>query len=334
MKNYLKKERCCKLGDNIELPIKSILSYSRIDLFRQCPMRYKLKYIERNYTDTTSLALELGTLSHYIFELKHTPNQKMSLDEIWDGFLNGFSTTKEVRNEDGDLVEKIERIKGYNELTDEYGFDIYTIDEKTGNCVDDRVAIMKDKFFNETIEDEWEVIGLEKDFEITFCNKAKIKGCIDRVDINKISGDIRVVDYKTNKKLFDKSKLSTPLQMYIYSLACYELYGKYPTECVYDMLFLNEKQIGGTKGFMNRGEKALNKVLDSLIYYQDIGKEYMPPKSSPLCFFCDFCINNPNSDDFYNGLCEYYSNWTRENKTFSVNKEWQEPQNDNSDWDW
>lgn len=298
------------MENKIELPIDSILSYSRIDCFKQCAYKYKLKYIEKNYTETTSLALQLGTLSHYIFELKYTPNQTMSLEEIWQGFLDGFE-------EDG--------IKGWNELVEEYGFEVYEVDEKTGNSVEDRVQIMKDKFFNETIEDEWEVIGLEKEFIITFNNKAKIKGFIDRVDRHKETGEIRVIDYKTNKKLYDSKQLPSSLQFYIYALACKELYGKYPTECVYDMLFLDTKQYALTKGWEKRCFTALDKLLDSIIWYQEIGKEHMPPKPCVLCYWCDFNENNPNSDPFYNMLCKYYMKWTPNNKVFTKNKEWIPP---------
>ena len=304
------------MENKIELPIDSILSYSRIDCFKQCAYKYKLKYIEKNYTETTSLALQLGTLSHYIFELKYTPNQTMSLEEIWQGFLDGFE-------EDG--------IKGWNELVEEYGFEIYEVDEKTGNSVEERVEIMKDKFFNEAIEEEWEVIGLEKDFLITFNNKAKIKGFIDRVDRHKVTGEIRVIDYKTNKKLYDSKQLPSSLQFYIYALACKELYGQYPTECVYDMLFLDTKQYALTKGWEKRCFTALDKLLDSIIWYQEIGKEHMPPKSSPLCHWCDYCKTNPNADEDYKHLCDYHSLWSRNNKTFEVNKKWIPPIFDDSD---
>ena len=44
------KGRFYKVENNklntIELPIKDTLSYSRIDVFKQCPYRYKLKYID------------------------------------------------------------------------------------------------------------------------------------------------------------------------------------------------------------------------------------------------------------------------------------------------
>lgn len=304
-----------KLKENIELPINDVLSYSRIDVFKQCPYRYKLKYIDKNYTNTTSLALQIGTLAHYCMEMKYSG---MPINDILTGLEVGFKNNNEV-------------IKGLNELIEEYPFEFYEVNEKSGMSVEDKIKVLNNKLKNEITDEDWEVIGLEKEFEIVFNNKARIKGFIDRIDKNKKTGEIRVIDYKTNNKEYDKKDLATPLQMYIYSLACYEMYGIYPSECIYDMLFLDVKQKGGTKGFLDRGFKALNKILDSMIYYQELGSNYLQPKPSPLCAWCPFSVTNPNSDPWYNNLCEYYSLWTRENKTFKVNKTWQSPTLENKD---
>ena len=43
-------------------------SYSRVDTYGKCPWKYKLKYIDLHYTESSTLALELGTLVHYIEE--------------------------------------------------------------------------------------------------------------------------------------------------------------------------------------------------------------------------------------------------------------------------
>ena len=67
-----------KLNIEIDLPIKDVLSYSRIDVFKQCPYRYKLKYIDKNYTNTSSLALDTGVLAHYCMEMKYSG---MSIDD-------------------------------------------------------------------------------------------------------------------------------------------------------------------------------------------------------------------------------------------------------------
>ncbi len=292
--------------ENNSLPIKELLSYSRIDTFMQCPMRYKLKYIDKNYTNTSSIALEMGSLLHKGMELKY---QGEALDIIWKYILNGYKDEKENLN-------------GLKTIQDFYGFEYYEKNEKSGMTYEDKIENYKIKLYNDNIGDDWEVIGTEIEFVFTFNNKARIQGKIDRLDRNKITGDLRVVDYKTNNKPFNDKDLVTPLQMVIYGLACKDKYGIEPTEYIYDMLFHNTIQYAGTKGFLARGEKKLNKVLDELIWYDNLGKECYNPKPTPLCYWCDYCVNNPNSDSWYNGLCDYYSLWTPLEKTFQTNKQW------------
>lgn len=297
------------------LPIHDILSYSRIDTL-SCPHKYKLKYIDKNYPKVDSLALNLGSLCHKGLELKY---QGEDVKSIWDKIINGCT--------DGNNT-----LLGINKLKEEYPFDFEEINDKSGLTYENKLNTYKNQLFNETLEDDWEVIGTEKEFLILFNNKALIKGFIDRVDRNKKTGEIRVIDYKTNNKEFEKSKLATPLQMYIYSLACYKMYKQFPSECIYDLIFLNTKQIGGTKGYLERGFKKLNKLLDEIIYYQEIGVEQMIPKPTPLCYWCDYCRQNPNSLDENFHLCEYYSLWTPYEKTFKVNQDWVAPVSEDDGW--
>lgn len=318
--------KCDKIEIDINsLPIKSELSYSRIDLLQQCPYRYKLKYIDKNFTSTTSLALELGTLCHKGMELKY---QNKDVKDIEKQIYIGFN--EENKDE--------QPIRGLNELKDDYFFDYNEVNEKSGMNYNDKMKNYFDKLLNEPIDEEWECIGTEVEFKINYKNMCIIKGFIDRVDKNINTGDIRVIDYKTNNKEFDKSHLTTPLQMYIYSLACEELYGKKPIECIYDLLFLNKKQLGGTKGWLKRGKNKLDKLINQIIYLQDMGNNYYEPKPTPLCHWCDYCKTNLNADEFYNNLCEYHSMWTPENKTFSKNKEWilniEDDFKDTEDDDW
>lgn len=296
-------------------PIKDILSYSRIDTLQSCPYKYKLKYVDKNYTSTTSLALELGTLCHKGMELKY---QGDDVNKIKKHIYTGFNETN--KNE--------EYIRGLNELKDDYFFEYEEINKKSKMNYCDKMKIYFDKLLNESIDDEWKCIGTEVEFKINYKNIAIIKGFIDRVDENINTKEIRVIDYKTNNTEFDKSHLTTPLQMFIYSLACKELYGKIPTYCIYDLLFLNKKQIGGTKGWLKRGEKKLDSLLNQIIYLQDMGEKYYKPNQTPLCHWCDYCKTNLNADELYNTLCEYYSLWTPDIKIYKNNKEWIEPIDD------
>lgn len=295
-----------------DLMIPNVLSYSRLETYEKCPYKYKLQYVDKNYSNDTAIALEVGTLCHYIMEMKY---KGCSNEELLKIFLDG---------------DEIENIKGFNQLDEYYGFDLYEENTKTNTSYDDKLMAFKDKFLSENMEEDWRVIGTEVEFSFVFNNKAIIHGFIDRIDQHKGTNDIRVIDYKTNGKEFDKSFLATPLQMYIYSLACFELYGKYPVECIYDMLFLDLKQIGGTKGYMQRGFKKLDGLIEALAWFKELGYEYMKPKPTPLCAWCSFCINNPNANE-HKDKCEYYSLWTPDNKNFKVNKEWVAPVSDESD---
>lgn len=298
-------------------PLTEELSYSRLEVLTKCPYKFGIKYIDKNYPNTSSIALDLGLICHKVMELKY---QGIETEKLLKYLKNGFY------EDDKPLI-------GVDKIIEIYGFEFYEKNVKTGTSYEDKLEMFIDKFSNEKCDDDWEVIGSEVDFKILFNDKCVIQGFIDRVDKNKNTGEIRVIDYKTNSKPYEKKDLATPIQMYIYSLACKEMYGEYPVACIYDMLFLGIKQESCTKGYLDRGFKKLNSIVDSLIWYMEIGKEYMPPKSSPLCHFCEYCITNPNSDPWYNYLCEYYSLWTRENRTFKVNKEWVTPQGNNNGWE-
>lgn len=304
--------------DISNLKIKDILSYSRIDTFKQCEYKYFLKYEQKNYTSTTSLPLELGTLCHYAMEMKYE-NEDMNI--ILDKFYNGY------------YDENNQFHNGLNKLKKKYTEEYYKINDKSNMSYEDKIDVFLDRLQYREFDKEWKCIGRELPFVIVYKDYTLIKGFIDRVDENIKTGELRVIDYKTNNKEFDKSFLATPLQMYIYSLACQELYGKVPVVNEYDLLFLDEIQEGGTKGFLLRAEKKLDKLLDGIYKLKQKGEDYYKPSATPLCHWCDYCKTNNNADSLYNMLCDYHSLWTRENKCFEKNKLWQKPIEESDGWD-
>lgn len=299
-----------------KLEISEELSYSRLETLMKCPIKYKFKYIEKNYTETTSIALDVGLICHKIMELKYNITEPVSNENLLKYLKEGYYLEDPC-------------VKGVDEIEEVYGFGFYEKNAKTNTNYEDKISIFKQKVLNEELEPEWEVIAIEMPFKILFNNKAVIQGFIDRVDRRTTDGAIRVVDYKTNGKLYDKKDLATPLQMYIYSLAIKEIYGDYPVECIYDMLFLGEKQIGGTKGFLDRGFKKLNSLIDTLAWYKEIGVDHIPPKASPLCYYCDYSKTNNNADAWFSHLCEYHSLWKPDAKSFKTNKDWIAPTDEN-----
>jgi len=306
---------CKKIKVNInELPIKDKLSYSRLDCFKSCEYKYKLKYINKNYTNDSSLALRIGTILHLGLEYKYL--KKYKNEEILDLIYKG-------------CIEEGEEVIGLDKLKDEYPFE-WEEEDKFGRTYDEKIELYKYRLL-EDIEKDWECIGCEVPFDILFENKAIIHGFIDRVDRHKITADIRVVDYKSSKKPYDKKELATPLQMYVYALACKEMYGKFPSKFIYDMILIGEKQEAMTKGWEKRGYTALSKLINNLIVHNENNNINMIPKPSPLCHWCSYSETNPNATNG-KGLCEYNLLWTPDNKVWKQNKEWIEVVEDNDGW--
>lgn len=306
---------CKKIEVNInDLPIKDKLSYSRLDCFKSCEYKYKLKYINKNYTDDSSLALRIGTILHLGLEYKYL--KKYKNEEIIDLVYKG-------------CIEDNQEVIGLNKLKEEYPFE-WEEEDKFGRTYDEKIKLYKSRIL-ENIEDEWECIGCEVQFDILFENKAIIHGFIDRIDKHKITGVIRVVDYKSSKKPYEKKDLATPLQMYVYALACKEMYGQFPNQFVYDMILIGEKQEAMTKGWEKRGYTALSKLIDNLIIHNENNNTNMIPKASVLCYWCSYSETNPNATNG-KGMCEYNLLWTPENKVWKKNKEWIETTEDDDGW--
>ncbi|MEG2289589.1 MAG: PD-(D/E)XK nuclease family protein [Clostridium sp.] len=298
-----------------KLQIKDKLSYSRIDCFKSCEYKYKLKYIDKNYTNDSSIALQIGTILHLGLEYKYL--KKYSDNKILSMVFDGTE-------EDG------KKIVGINELKNElYPFEWEELD-KNGITYDEKMDVYKERL-NSKIDTEWECLGCEVEFSILFEEKCVIGGFIDRVDRNKSTGQLRVVDYKSSASEYQKKDLATPMQMYIYALACKEIYGQFPSEFIYDMILIGSKQYAMTKGWEKRGLKALNSRIDSLIWHSSEDNIKMKPKPTPLCHWCSYCKTNLNATNGRD-LCEYYSLWTRDEKTFKTNKQWVEPVVEDYGW--
>jgi hypothetical protein len=278
-------------------------------------MKYDLKYIQKNYESTDAIHLDMGNILHKALEIKYR--------NVIDGKDNAVFELKEII-ENG-IAEETEKdkgnfIQGLKQIKDKYGENTFNeINEKSNLSYNDKLSTFFNYLEHDQLEDDWKPFKVEFDFEFIFGDKALINGFIDRVDINS-NGDLRVVDYKSSNKVYQHKDLTTPLQMVIYALACENEFGRIPIEYQYDMILLGDKQQACTKGFYKRGTTKLSKILDDIKECEETG--IFKPKPTPLCHWCEFSQTNPGIPFYFEGLCEYYSLWTPENRTFEKNKEY------------
>lgn len=293
--------------DRLNLPT---VSHSRLELKDKCNFSYDLKYNQKKYTSESTLPLELGSLLHLCLEIKGKMliENNIDYDKIQDILLNGYTETNEKTKE---------VILGLEALKKKYWEDYYTVDSE-GRTYEQKLNIFKEVLHKSMEEDEnWQPYLFEHPFEFVFNDRVIIKGFIDRISINK-DGELQVCDYKTSKRIFANSDIVTSQQFSIYCMAILNEFKQLPIECKYEFILLDQVQYALTSGWAKRAIKKLNRILDSIKECEETG--IWKPSPSPLCFWCSYSNTNPNAKE-YKHDCEYYSLWEPNNKTFSVNKQ-------------
>ena len=302
--------------DDKNLPV---FSYSKMEVFKNCPLQYRYKYIEKKYSQDTSIALELGSLCHYVLESKGkmiVSGETVDYEKLNDILMNGVTETDEKTKEE---------LLGVNQLKRKYFEVWHEADNASGASYDEKIKLFDKVLHNEMEETDWKPTYFEKPFEFVWDNKVILKGFIDRIDTK--DGQYRTVDYKTSKKVYEQSKLATSLQFGVYALAILNEFGVLPIESEYRFILIDDKQYALTKGWENRLIKAMDKVFGDIEASEK--KSVFVPKPSPLCHWCNFCQTNPEAT-IYRNECEYFSKWTPTQKTFEVNKKWNALENINT----
>lgn len=180
------------------------ISYTDLQAFDDCPLKFYYQKILRLPTPPTPPLL-MGQAIHNTLE--------------W-----GAQAAMEGKEPElNDLIEEFERRWRNVRLADP--------DQK--ERMRQRGADLLGAYLRLNNELDGAPFALERKFEVQLPS-AKLTGRIDRVDKSK-SGLI-VIDYKTGKK--DDKKLKKDLQLPIYSLACKDLFGEYPSKTMF--MFLGE----------------------------------------------------------------------------------------------
>ena len=302
--------------DDKNLPV---FSYSKMEVFKNCPLQYRYKYIEKKYSQDTSIALELGSLCHYVLEQKGkmiVSGETVDYEKLNDILMNGVTETDEKTKEE---------LLGVNQLKRKYFEVWHEADNASGASYDEKIKLFDKVLHDEMEETDWKPTYFEKPFEFVWDNKVILKGFIDRIDTK--DGQYKTVDYKTSKKVYEQSKLATSLQFGVYALAILNEFGVLPIESEYRFILIDDKQYALTKGWENRLIKAMDKVFGDIEASEK--KSVFVPKPSPLCHWCNFCQTNPEAT-IYRNECEYFSTWTPTQKTFEVNKKWNALENINT----
>lgn len=305
-------------------------SYSKVNIFENCPMRFKISYVDKHAVYQDTLATLLGGLIHWIEE-------QIGL-ALKDGVIPNYEKLKkdlyEINIPKKDQYDKDGGIYGINILKEQYREEFYKINEETGESYNTLVQRYAEEgiyrlqnFLKEN--PNWTVHAVEQYFEVDYyCQPTRkhytLHGYIDRILYNTVTHEYIIEDLKTRAKLFPEEDIKSPMQFFFYSYAIksQQRLFDYPEHVRYDLVLMDERQPAGTKGWIGRCQKKLDKVL------VEIEQKLFAPKPSPLCFYCPYSGTNPDRHKLEpknQHLCPYYSLWTKNgpNKAWDVENKWE-----------
>lgn len=291
-------------------------SYSKLSTYESCGWRYKLQYVDKHFLDMSSIANEFGTLVHYVEETlakdiianDNEPNFMIDDEKYINLFINA------------DIHTEGTNVLGIKKLKEKYPEDFYKPDksgmnynEKANDYLNNGIYRLRDYLASNR---NLRIVGVEQPFKLIY-NNYIFQGFIDRVYRDISTGQYIIEDIKTWSNI-DKHDLVTPLQFVFYTLAAKEIYNisEDQVSCQYELPLAHDRYTAGTKGFIKRGQKKIDKLLSK------ISEQDFTPQPSPLCHWCVFSKTFPNQPEEAKNLCPYYCKWTKDNRDFGTEFDW------------
>lgn len=234
----------------------SNFSFSQLESFNMCPLRYKYQYVLKIPTRANAAA-SFGESIH------------KSLQYFYSEFIHnnslGLSRLLEI----------------YQDSWIPLG---YTSANHMAKMRQEGERMLKDFFVTHHTE-YLQPISMEKLFKIKIDDGIFVTGKIDRVD-KKNADEIEIIDYKTGKKP-DEKELKKSMQLSIYAIAATDqsLWGKALDKVNLTFYYLQDM----SKITMKRTAEEMLNVKDKIIEsVEEIRKNEFQPKVGQHCNFCPF----------------------------------------------
>tara|TARA_Y100000588_G_C14258486_1_gene926566 strand:+ start:1734 stop:2567 length:834 start_codon:yes stop_codon:yes gene_type:complete len=252
-------------------------SYSKLDSFNNCPLRYRFIYVDRLIKNDESIEAFLGKIIHSCLEWIY--HQKInngisyfSLDQITNKFKEYWNDRwhSKIR------LFQFRHPKKLSHFIKQKKMDYFTLGI---NTLVNYYSIYG-PYFNENVSK----IEQKVKFKIDNFNFIAI---VDRIDIID-SKNIKIIDYKTGKKSITEKKMLTNLQMGVYSLAAQSIFPEIEREnIILSLLYTrNNKEISIKASEINY-DALKNKIIQDVTSIESCKeKNNFNPKESSLCNWC------------------------------------------------
>lgn len=228
------------------------LSYSALDTFRTCPLKYKYQHIDK-LPQRPSGVMHFGSALHQVMEELYAHQMvPLSLAELQDIFTKRFHA--------------------------EFYPDAYTADN-------DFQAGLKivEREYHKHAADQGNTIARERSFVLPLSAEYQMSGRIDRID--KIGDDtLEIIDYKTSSTVRSVAEVSQNLQLAIYYLALQQLW----PEIKQVHLSLQYLRADMKVSFVATAELAAKAKQDLALLLAQLAASGYEPQPGGHCDFCDY----------------------------------------------
>ncbi|MBI2046218.1 MAG: PD-(D/E)XK nuclease family protein [Parcubacteria group bacterium] len=245
-------------------------SYSALDTFRTCPLKYKYSQIDK-LREPKRIETVFGTLVHSALKFMFVRNPLYpTLDEVIDFFTRAWA-------------EKSEHIVWRSEAKK---------DAESALYLNEGIKILKN-FYQKNQPWNFNVIEMEGRFSIEIADELSgkthtLSGIIDRIDKDQDSEIYEIIDYKTGKKMPAEETLRENLQLGVYHMA---LSARWPSvssgNIKTSLYFLKHNQKIGIVPNSETIALARKKILETIrdIEAREVTGNF-PPTPSALCDWC------------------------------------------------
>lgn len=235
------------------------ISYSSLETYKNCPLKYKFKHIDR-VPEPKSKEAQFGTLIHSTLHFVHTPSiVAPTLEQALNYFVSNWKPEvyEDEIEERSAFTQGIQIIQRYYENND----------IASANIVD-----LESRFAIEIGNDE--------------TGKHTVSGIIDRID--KTKEGYEIIDYKTARKMPSQDKVDNDIQLSIYLKAFLERYPK-EKENIENITVSLYYVKHGVKLSGKRTLQDLERLEEQFLkVIQAIEGVEFEPILSPLCDWCGY----------------------------------------------
>lgn len=230
------------------------LSFSRVDTYRQCPLRFRFSYLDKLPAEP-SPHLSWGTSVH------------SALERWWTQKLPAAPPVETL-------------LQALYDCWDDTGFEGMAREDKLAwyRHAQDVLRRHHERhapgFVPAVASEAWFCLDLGDDIEVV--------GSIDHV-ARTPGGGIGIVDWKTNKRAKTRQDVRSSLQLAIYTLAAVELWGQEPEWVALDFV------VPGVRVTVDRSDIDTEAALATLREVaREVRAEAFDPNPSRLCEWCDY----------------------------------------------